>query len=284
MSGKIPPLPEVEKLSPNVIRILGSNPSKFTLQGTNTYLIGNGPKRILLDTGEGKPQWFETLQKVLSNEGATLDTVLVSHWHPDHIGGVKDVKTLSPPPKVYKNSDYASDEEFLNITDGQKFSVDGATLRAFHTPGHTTDHMAMVFEEEDALFTADNILGHGTAVFEDLPAYIDSLSKMSKAVSGRGYPGHGAVIENVQAKAAEYIAHRAQREQEVVNVMRKTGKDGLTLMEMVKVIYKDVPENLHIPASRGVLQILWKLQEEGKVECEDRPDEEVWRLSDKASL
>ena len=252
--------------------------------GTNTYLVGEGPKRILLDTGEGKPQWFETLQKVLSDEGATLDTVLVTHWHPDHIGGVKDVKTLSPPPKIYKNQDNASDEEMLNISDGQKFSVEGATLRAFHSPGHTTDHMAMVLEEEDALFTGDNILGHGTAVFEDLPAYIDSLKKMSTAVSGRGYPGHGAIIENVQAKAAEYIAHRAQREREVINVVREAGKDGLTLMEMVKIIYKDVPENLHIPASRGVLQILWKLQEEGKAECEDKAEEETWRLIDKASL
>jgi glyoxylase-like metal-dependent hydrolase (beta-lactamase superfamily II) len=197
---------------------------------------------------------------------------------------VKDLQSLSPPPKIYKNQDNASGDDLLNISDGQKFAVEGATLRAFHSPGHTTDHMAMVLEEEDAMFTGDNILGHGTAVFEDLPAYIESLQKMSNAVGGRGYPGHGAIIENVQKKAAEYIAHRAQREREVINVMQDARGQGQTLMDMVKIIYKDVPENLHLPASRGVLQILWKLQEEGKVQCEDKPEEEIWRLTDKALL
>ena len=253
------------------------------MQGTNTYLVGTGPKRILLDTGEGKPKWIETLKKILSDESASLDSVVISHWHPDHVGGIKDVKTLSPTPKVYKNHSHPSEDDgILDIADGQKFTVEGATLRAFHTPGHTTDHMAFVLEDEDALFTCDNILGHGTAVFEDLSAYLKSLDKMSKAVKGRGYPGHGVVIEDVQAKAKEYIAHRAQREREVINVMREAGKDGMTVMEMVKIIYKDVPENLHLPASRGVLQILWKLQEEGKVTQDE--EAEKWTLTDKASL
>lgn len=207
----------------------------------------------------------------------------MTHWHPDHVGGVKDLKSLSPPPKIYKyQSNGGDDGGFLDIADGQKFAVEGATLRAVHSPGHTTDHMAMVFEEEDALFTGDNILGHGTAVFEDLSAYLESLNKMSTVVGGRGYPGHGVIIDNVQAKAQEYIAHRAQREREVVNVVREAGSEGLTLMQMVKVIYKDVPENLHLPASRGVLQILWKLQEESKA-TEDG-DTEKWRLTEKASL
>ncbi|KIW00384.1 hypothetical protein, variant [Verruconis gallopava] len=278
MAAKLPALPEVERVSPKVIRILGGNPSKFTLQGTNTYLIGQGPKRILLDTGEGKPQWFETLKKVLSDEGASLEAVLVSHWHPDHIGGVKDVLTLSPAPRVYKNE---PQEGMLNIEDGQKFWVEGATLRAFHSPGHTTDHMAVILEEEDAMFTGDNILGHGTAVFEDLQVYLDSLQKMSTAVSGRGYPGHGSIIDNVQTRANEYLAHRAQREREVLGVLTQN-PHGLTVMEMVKIIYKDVPENLHLPASKGVLQVLWKLQDEGKVSIDD--DTERWSLQEKASL
>jgi glyoxylase-like metal-dependent hydrolase (beta-lactamase superfamily II) len=207
---------------------------------------------------------------------------VVSHWHPDHVGGIKDLKTLTPVPKIYKNLSHPSDEDLLDIADGQKFTVEGATLRALHSPGHTTDHMAFVLEEEDALFTCDNMLGHGTAVFEDLPTYINSLNKMSAAVNGRGYPGHGAIIESVQTKAAEYIAHRAQREREVTNVIRNAGKEGLTLMEAVKIIYKDVPENLHLPASNGVIQILWKLREEGKAISDD--ETEKWRLTDKALL
>src|ERR1700761_4680376 len=108
--------------------------------GTNTYLIGKGPKRVLIDTGEGKPAWAEKLKEVLSSENATLESVIVTHWHPDHIGGVKDVLQLSPKPTVYKNR---PSEDQAVIKDGQKFVVDGATLRAFHCPGHTTDHMAL---------------------------------------------------------------------------------------------------------------------------------------------
>jgi glyoxylase-like metal-dependent hydrolase (beta-lactamase superfamily II) len=296
MATKLPQLPEVERISPRVIRILGGNPGKFTLQGryqlrfrsserltdsvlgTNTYLVGQGPKRILIDTGEGKPAWLNTLKKILSDENASLDQVIVTHWHPDHIGGVKDVKTLSPTPKIYKNQ---PNDGMSDISDGQKFFVEGSTLRAFHSPGHTTDHMALILEEEDAMFTGDNILGHGTAVFEDLQTYLDSLQRMSTAVSGRGYPGHGDIIEKVRAKAEEYIAHRAQREREVIGVIGSE-ENGIALMDMVKVIYKDVPENLHLPASKGVQQILWKLQDEGKLI--HNSDNDTWKLQEKAAL
>lgn len=44
-----------------MILIPGFNPSKLTLQGTNTYLLGTSNNRILIDTAEGKPQYLEYL-------------------------------------------------------------------------------------------------------------------------------------------------------------------------------------------------------------------------------
>lgn len=126
------------------------------------------------------------------------------------------------------------------------------------------------------MFFSD-VLGHGTSVFEDLSTYISSLKRMQYRVSGRGYPGHGAVIENATAKITEYIKHRQQREDEVVRVLRYNHLDvadgeasperkrSWTPLELVKVIYKDVPESLHLPASNGVLLVLKKLEEEGRV-------------------
>jgi ribonuclease/clavin/mitogillin len=193
---------------------------------------------------------------------------------------VKDVQTLEPTPSVYKNSPIRN---WTDISDGEKFEVEGATLRAFHSPGHTTDHMSFVLEEEDALFTGDNVLGHGTAVFEDLPTYIESLSRMAEAANGRGYPGHGAVLESGKARILEYIAHREQREREVVEVLaRETEGKGLGSMDLVKTIYKDTPENLHFAASRGVVQVLEKLEGEGKVHHNE--EENTWTLKAKASL
>ncbi|GIJ92245.1 hypothetical protein Asppvi_011222 [Aspergillus pseudoviridinutans] len=274
MATQLVPLAEVERLSASVVRILGGNPGKFTLQGTNTYLIGRGHQRILIDTGEGKPSWANHLKGVLAKENATVHKALLTHWHHDHVNGVPDLLKICPQVTVYKHQ---PDEGQLDIEDGQVFSVEGATLKAYHTPGHTVDHMMFVLEEEDAIITGDNVLGHGTAVFEDLIVYLSSLQRMQNRVSGRGYPGHGAVIENASTKITEYINHRQQREEEVIRVLRygkldvpdnepsPERKASWTPLELVKVIYRNVPESLHLPASHGVLQVLMKLEAEGKV-------------------
>jgi ribonuclease/clavin/mitogillin len=151
----------------------------------------------------------------------------------------------------------------------------------------------LILEDEDAMFTGDNVLGQGTAVFEDLAAYLKSLNKMSALFSGRAYPGHGPVIDDGKAKILEYIRHRQQREDQVLDVLRSprtstdpaTSSEDLekwTSMEIVKVIYKDVPESLHVPANGGVVQVLWKLKQEGKV-LEDSSTEK-WSIKKGSTL
>ncbi|KAB5526296.1 metallo-beta-lactamase superfamily protein [Coniochaeta sp. 2T2.1] len=284
MAVQLAQLPEVERLSPAVIRILGGNPGKFTLQGTNTYLLGTGPSRLLIDTGEGKPSWISALKRTLADEKASITTALITHWHHDHTDGVPDLLQLSPKTKIYKNQPESNQ---LDIADGQKFSVDGATITAIHTPGHTVDHMSLLLQEEDAMFTGDNVLGQGTAVFEDLGTYLDSLGRMKTAFTGRAYPGHGPVIPDGPGKIAEYIAHRRQREEQVVQTLRERRSDveaeeaaAWTPMELVRVIYADVPESLHPAAANGVVQILRKLEREGRVS----PEGERWRLNGRSPL
>ncbi|KAF9870408.1 metallo-beta-lactamase domain-containing protein [Colletotrichum karsti] len=284
MATQLVPLPEVERLSPICIRVLAGNPGKFTLQGTNTYLLGRGNRRILIDTGEGKPSWIAAVKSILEQEKAAIETVLITHWHGDHQGGIEQLRSLSPASKIYKNQ---PEEGQLDIQDGQKFVVDGASLTAIFTPGHTVDHMAFVLGEEDAMFTADNVLGQGTAVFEDLATYINSLDKMRRLFKGRAYPGHGPVIDNGPSKIVEYINHRKTREDQVIRTLktkREAGaegpRDAWTPMELVKVIYHDVPEELHAPACGGVIQILDKLENEDKVtQSNDR-----WTWKDRSSL
>jgi len=297
----IPDLPAIKRLSPRVIRILGGNPSKYTLQGTNTYLVGGGPKRILIDTAEGKPAWAESLKQILADESASVDRIILTHWHPDHVGGVQDAKQLSGcgDAQIFKSQldagrehvadgqkrDYAPDTKQLDIKDGQKFMTEGATLRAFHCPGHTVDHMGFVLEEEDAMFTADNVLGHGTAVFEDLAAYMDSLERMQHEFSGRAYPGHGELIEDGKGKIKEYISHRKEREQQVLAVLRdpssKNDGEGWKSMSIVKIIYKDYPEHLHAPAEGSVVHVLKKMEVDGRVRKNSNGS---WSLSEKATL
>lgn len=281
MAVQLAHLPEVQRLSPACIRILGGNPGKFTLQGTNTYLLGTGSRRLLIDTGEGKPSWIAALKRTLAEENAVVSHALISHWHGDHQGGIKDLLALSAETQVLKNQ---PEDGQLDIADGQKFSVDGATLTAVHTPGHTVDHMIFVFEEEKAMFTADNVLGQGTAVFEDLATYLTSLDKMKELFDGRAYPGHGPVIDDGPAKIREYISHRQQREDQITqtlqSVNKATGTASWEPMELVKIIYHDVPETLHLPAQGGVMQVLQKLEKEGKAAKEGSR----WVLNDRSAL
>lgn len=286
MALQLVSLPEVERLSPAVIRILGGNPSKFTLQGTNTYLVGRGAQRLLIDTGEGRPSWAATLRRTLAEEGATVSAALLTHRHPDHVGGVRDLLGMvaggAGTVKVHKHQPDGDDQ--LDIQDGQCFAVDGATLTAHHTPGHTKDHMVFSLAEEDALFTGDNVLGQGTAVFEDLAAYLRSLERMEALFGGRGYPGHGPVVADGPARIREYVAHRRAREEQITSTLRGTnevmGRAAWEPMELVKVIYRDVPENLHLPAHGGVVQVLQKLEKEDRAYEEDGR----WVLKDQAAL
>lgn len=158
--------------------------------------MGRGEHRLLLDTGEGKPSWSHCLSSILTSEFTTISQAIITHWHPDHVGGVEDLISLCPKVIVHKH-DPASGQK--PIHDGQIFETEGAKLRAFHCPGHTTDHMAFVLEEEDAMFTGDNVLGHGTAVFEDLAVYLDSLSRMREQFHGRAYPGHVGPSQSIQS-------------------------------------------------------------------------------------
>ncbi|KAK4228185.1 hypothetical protein QBC38DRAFT_454564 [Podospora fimiseda] len=300
-SPTLPQIQETTHLSPSLIRILAGNPNKFTLQGTNTYLLGSGPERTLIDTGEGKPSWISSLKTLLRSENATLKQALITHWHGDHTGGIPSLLNAFPNTPIYKNSaqnhpSYDSSQyKFLPITDGQIFRVDeGITLRAVHTPGHTTDHICFLWEEQDALFTGDNVLGHGTAVFEDLSSYLTSLNKMKGLFGGMAYPGHGLEVRDGKSKIEEYLRHRQLREDQVVQrLMRgsqnqqevnvKGGEKSWTLMELVRSIYQDVADTLHPAAAGGLLQILMKLEREGRVVVVQGEEEERWRLVNEGS-
>ena len=270
MAESLPQLPEVERLSPRVIRILGGNPGKFTLQGTNTYLVGQGATRILIDTGEGRPAWRDNLHRCLDREHAVVNKVLLTHWHPDHVGGVNDVRCLAKEAgqaiEIFKHQPWEGQH---GIGEDETFLTQGATLRAVRCPGHTKDHVALVLEEENAMFTGDNVLGHGTAVFEDLATYMASLESMKARFTGRAYPGHGDVVEDGPAKVQEYLRHRRAREEQTLAVLKtnrphEDAGEGWESMSIVKVIYADYPEALHGPAEGSVLQVLRKLETDGR--------------------
>lgn len=264
-------IPRISRLSPLVVRVLGCNPSPMTLQGTNTYLVGSGARRILIDAGEKNvPEYSQNLASVMESENCSLKDLVVTHWHHDHIGGVPEVLKMGGKDvtvhKFPRDEDGVMDGvEVFNLKDGQEISVEGANCEVLHTPGHTTDHVVLYLKEENAVFSADCILGEGTAVFESLYHYMQSLEKILKIQPSVIYPGHGPVILDPVEKIKFYIKHRMAREEQIFSCLETLGQDGMESMDIVKTVYKETPANLHMAANVNVNHHLEKLEAEGRV-------------------
>lgn len=265
-------LPDYARHSPRVATVLGHNPSPFTGPGTNTFLIGTGRRVIILDTGQGVPIWADLLDTALKElcAGAGVERVVVTHAHPDHIGGVGQVRERHGKVEVLKmpwpGHDAAAGEPLTEIGHDAVIETEGATLRAIHTPGHAPDHLCYYLEEERALFTGDVVLGAGTTVIPDdtgdLGDYMDSLRRLLALDLATIYPAHGPVIRNPREKILEYIAHRELRERQVLEALAEGPSE---VMAIVKRIYVDVPEYLHPAAAGSVRSHLKKLGREGRV-------------------
>ena len=258
--------PEVSVWSELVTVALGMNPGLFTGPGTNTYLVGNGPRRILVDTGQGKPEYLPVLERALACAGAEgLQEIVLTHAHVDHIGGLADVQSRFGPLRVSKLVlPGAVAAGMTAITDGQSIETDGATLRAIFTPGHAPDHLCFALEQEPALFSGDNVLGVGTTVIPleggDLQLYLDSLERLLAEPPGRIYPAHGPCITDGRAKLREYLAHRRQREAQILATL---GPNPSLVSEIVRRVYTDIPAVLHAAAAHSVTAHLLKLEREG---------------------
>jgi glyoxylase-like metal-dependent hydrolase (beta-lactamase superfamily II) len=275
-------LPDHARLSPRVATVLGHNPGPFTGPGTNTYLIGTGTRPILLDTGIGVAKWAENLPVGMREHcrADELDRIVVTHAHRDHIGGVKDAHRLFGEVPVLKRPWLGQDDPagipVTAIDQGAEVTTEGATLRAVFTPGHAPDHLCYVLVEEKALFTGDVVLGAGTTIIPDetgdLGQYMDSLRRLLELDVETIYPAHGPVIRDAKKKLREYIAHRELRERQVIAALQDGPRE---VIEIVKVIYTDVPEFLHPAAAQSMRSHLRKLHKDGRVV----EDENRWRLN-----
>ena len=274
---------KIEKLSSRVIRILGCNSSPMTLQGTNTYLVGTGKSRILIDTGSPSvPEYTKNLKSCLQSFGENfpikLQALVLTHWHEDHVGGIKDVLNEVVEEKCLPLLKFPLSENekppgnlsstYTFLSDGEIIKTEGATLKVVFTPGHTEDHISLHLLEENAIFCADCVLGEGTAVFEDLYDYMNSLNILLEYKPSLMYPGHGKVISDPVQHISNYISHRMNREMQILSFLENC-KCPVTSVDIVVGVYKGLSENLIKAAEKNVLNHLSKLVKDGKVKVFD---------------
>jgi glyoxylase-like metal-dependent hydrolase (beta-lactamase superfamily II) len=279
-------MPDFARWSDRVVTALGQNPGAFTGPGTNTYLVGTGEEQILLDTGDGRESYLPVLEQAMEFAGCrSLQEIVLTHGHPDHIGGVESLLERRGPLRVSKMPDARFDAPYSfpmeELQDGCVIETEGATLRGVHTPGHAPDHLCFMLEEEGGLFTGDNVLGVGTTVIPSetgsLADYMASLERLLSLEPTKIFPAHGPLVEEASAKIREYIEHRQERETQVLAAL-ESGVDQV--VRIVKIIYAAYPESLHAAAGQSVTSHLQKLEAEGRVRREsgDAPGDERWRL------
>jgi glyoxylase-like metal-dependent hydrolase (beta-lactamase superfamily II) len=278
--------PDLERWSARVVVARGKNPGPFTGPGTNTYLIGTGGRPLLLDTGSGVPAYLPVLEAGLAECGATEPgDLVVTHTHPDHLGGAAQVCERFGPRPVQKTPWPGRDQvfpvEIMPLEDGAVVEAEGARLRAIYTPGHAQDHLCFYLEEERALFTGDVILGVGTTVIPldggDMRLYLDTLERLSRLDLERIYPGHGPMIERPKEKIREYIDHRLEREQQILDAM---AAGDASIERMVERIYTDTPRILYPAAGMSVRSHLLKLEAEKRAgRSVGAAGEERWSLA-----
>lgn len=255
-----------------IVRVLAPNPGVRELEGTNTWVVGRWPAAVV-DPGVDDERH---LQEVLAAAGR-VGAILLTHDHPDHAPGAGTLAAMTGAP-VYAARPAAG---MRRLRDGQEIRLPGVRLRVIATPGHTPDHVAFLLEPDRALFTGDLVLGRGTSVIDppegDLVQYLRSLRRLRELGPRTIYPGHGPVVLDAIAKLEEYLAHREERERQVLAGLAEGPR---TPEELVPAIYAGYPVELHSLAARSVLAHLLKLEAEGRVRRRKADGETVFALAD----
>jgi glyoxylase-like metal-dependent hydrolase (beta-lactamase superfamily II) len=242
-----------------MLLIPAGNPSLWTgPTGTNTYLL---PGRVptIVDAGVGHAEHLTAVEAALA--GRTLALVLLTHGHVDHASGVPALLERWPAAVVRPSSRALVDRESIEAGDG--------ALTALFTPGHAPDHFCFVDEDRREVYCGDLLRAGGTVVIPasrggDLKAYLDSLRRLRDLHPRRLWPGHGPAIDEPEKLIDEYLAHRAQREVQILDALRR----GVTAPEaMVGDVYGTLPEKLVAAATDSILAHLRKLEADGAATC-----------------
>ena len=278
-----------EILDFNVRRLLAPNPSPFTYYGTGTFIIGD-QELAIIDPGPKIDKHIDNLIKLIGNIKNVH--LFITHTHADHSPAAKILKekinciTYGYGPYTRKNydSDFEEGHDLtfnpdIILSDGEIIKGKNWTIRAIHTPGHTSNHMCYGLEENSILFTGDHIMGWSTTVIVppdgNMTAYIESLRKVLLYDYKTFYPTHGGAIIKPKKYVKALITHRLMRQKQITNEL---SKNKLSVKEMVSKFYKTTDKKLWPAAEMSILANLLSLKSKGKV-IDEKNKKTIWKLT-----
>ena len=183
-----------------VRRILGLNPGPMTGPGTNSYLIGQ-ERLSLLDPGPADETQLQNFLQAIGS--ATLENILITHTHADHSPGALALQEATGARLVgLKAPDVAGHDKTFSPDrlwrDGETIDCGEYSVQLIATPGHVSNHICFLLNEEQLLFTGDHVLQGTTSVIlppdGDMTAYLNALERLLLIPLKALAPGHGAVM------------------------------------------------------------------------------------------
>ncbi|MGB3809378.1 MAG: MBL fold metallo-hydrolase [Parvibaculum sp.] len=267
-----------EQITPLIRRVVAENPSAFTYKGTGTYIIGHGNVAVI-DPGPMIEAHVEALMRAL--EGETVTHILITHTHSDHSPAAAPLKartgakTYGYGPHGGGQGEEDGDMDFVpdvEIRHGDIIKGDGWTIECVHTPGHTSNHICFALREEKALFSGDHVMGWSTSIVSppdgNMREYMASLRLLLTRDDEIYWPTHGPAIRNPKPFVKAFIAHREEREQQIIEQI-KAGRTHIK--DMVPVIYAAVDKRLYPAAARSVFAHALGMVEDGRLVADGTP-------------
>jgi glyoxylase-like metal-dependent hydrolase (beta-lactamase superfamily II) len=204
---------------------VAGNPSPYTGPGTNTWILDGDPIAVVIDPGPDDDAHLAAIEATLG--AAAVGVVLVTHSHPDHL----------PLAARLAERHRARVLRHPELGDGDLVQVGKVRLKALYTPGHASDHLCFLEEEDRAVFTGDVVLGRGSTMVThpdgDMAAYFRSLERLLELRPAILFPGHWDPVEDPVAKLEEYRSHRLDRERQVLASLRQGPADATKLTQRV---------------------------------------------------
>lgn len=244
-----------ESWSPLSTRVLAPNPGPMTLDGTNSFLLGTGATRVVVDPGPLDDAHLELLA------AHPVELVLITHHHADHTeASVEFARRTGAPVR-------AADPAFCvggdPLTDGEEIVAAGVRIRVLATPGHTADSVCFVLPDDGphgSVIMGDTILGRGTTVIlhpdGSLGAYLNSLTELRALGPAVVLPAHGPVLSDLARTCDTYLAHRAERLDQVRDALTLLGldptTDAATVTAIADSVYRDIPADVRYAAEASV--------------------------------